>query len=418
LIGDLLAAGGCDLHLHTRCSDGSDSPEEVVDQVLANGLLAFAITDHDGVGGLRPARRHLRARCRELAVTAPLFIDGVELSLEDEGERHLLGYFPRGGAAAIRVFLRRQLTTRHRRNIKMIRRLNELGYAISLEDFLASGDGAIGRLQAALLLRDKGYFPSVSAAFDHLLAPGRPAYVERQRPSPEMAIRLIRAAGGVAVLAHPDLYGWCSGQPLISGQLLGQLEKLHRYGLQGVEAYHGAARSAVQQEISAAAQALGLIRTTGSDCHGRNKDDAPMYSRNTHFGAGEILVAASIIDGPPRRGERTWLIARRSTPGSGCGFWEFPGGKVEAGETPDEALRRELREELGAAADIGPVEHVLTYAYPERRVILVCLKTELAEEPIHLTAHDKIRTVTAREALDLPLLPADTVYFKAYIAGN
>ena len=96
LLAALTAAGSCDLHLHTNFSDGADSPESLVDQVLANGLEAFAISDHDNLAALLPAQLHLE---RRLAATASqaLFIPGVELSIDVGRELHLLGYFPRGG---------------------------------------------------------------------------------------------------------------------------------------------------------------------------------------------------------------------------------------------------------------------------------------------------------------------------------
>ncbi|HBP38245.1 MAG TPA: hypothetical protein DD640_05810, partial [Clostridiales bacterium] len=220
VLSDIIAGGDCDLHLHTRCSDGTDTPGQTVDRVLASGLRAFAITDHDTLAALEPARQHLRfmtsaAERAQSGFLPPVMLSGVELSVESVEEQHLLGYFPYGNTAGIASFLNRQQESRRQRNEKMIRQLQSLGYPISQADFASSGEGTVGRLQAALLLRNLGYFPSIDAAFDELLSVGRPAYIDRVRPSAAEAIWLIRQAGGVAVLAHPGLYGWCGGRPIV-----------------------------------------------------------------------------------------------------------------------------------------------------------------------------------------------------------
>lgn len=170
--------GGCDLHLHTNRSDGADPPESVVEKILQNGLRAFSITDHDNLTGIEPAQRYLKQKCAELGRPSPIFVPGVELSIDEEQELHLLGYFPRGGIDVIDVFLARQRELRSLRNEKMISLLQNLGYPISMEDFQAMGSGTIGRLQAAVMLRNRGFFPTVEAVFDELLGFGRPAYVE------------------------------------------------------------------------------------------------------------------------------------------------------------------------------------------------------------------------------------------------
>lgn len=412
VIGGLTAAGDCDLHLHTNCSDGSNTPQQLVDRVLASGLAAFAITDHDNLAALAPARQWLDKRLEESGRQVR-FIPGVELSVQEDRELHLLGLFPRGGTEVIEQYLTVQRQTRTTRNQQMIRRLQELGYSISQAEFDAAGDGTIGRLQAALMLRDQGYFPSIDKAFEELLVYGRPAYIERPKPTAAEAIWLIRKAGGVAVLAHPGLYNWCGGQPLVSAKLLERLEILQAAGLQGVEAYHGETPAARQSEISAAGRALGLIRTCGSDDHGSNKASVLLYAKGTHFlPTPEILVVAAMISGPTQGGQPAWLLTRRSTPGSGFGFWELPGGKVETGEPPAAALERELKEELGVKAKIGRRLHVLSYQYPQQRIILITFQAEFKEKTWQLSVHDDARFVTAQEALTMNLLPADVLLFE------
>jgi len=411
IIAELTSVGNCDLHLHTNRSDGADSPEELVERVIKAGLDAFAITDHDNLAALEPASQYLTLRTEETGRKV-MFIPGVELAIESGRELHLLAYFPRGGHEVIVRFLEQQQQTRRERNVKMIRILQDLGYSISMADFEADGEGTIGRLQAALILRDRGHFNSVDEAFAQLLSPGKPGYIDRQRPSAAEAIWLIRQAGGVAVLAHPADYGWCDGRPIVGPFLLSQLEALKKAGLQGVEAFHGEAQQVHQLEISAAARALGLIRTAGSDDHGANKEHAHLYVCGSQWlEPGEIMVVAALIAGPQRNGQSTWLVTRRSTPGTGYGQWELPGGKVEPGESPADALVRELQEELGINARVGRRRHVLTYKYPARRVILISYEVESEEKTWQLSVHDEARFVTAAEALTMSLLPADFYLF-------
>jgi hypothetical protein len=415
LLERLLQDGACDLHLHTTESDGSDTPQQLVDRVLAAGLKSFAITDHDRIAANTKVRDYLDRLLagQKSKNLLPFFIPGVELSTDLDGnELHLLGYFPSGGAQQLTGFLDEQLAVRQTRNRQMIRRLQDLGYAVSLSAFEASGEGATGRLQAAVLLVRHGYVSSIQEAFETILGEGKPGYVSRYLPPIFAAIERIHQAGGLAVLAHPDLYGWCSGNSVVDRRLLEALARLSQAGLDGVEAYHGEAPQDRQSEVAAAGKSLGLVLTAGSDDHGVNKGQVLMYDRNSCWPARkEWLVAGALLSRADDQGQLRYLICRRRSPGRHAGFWELPGGKVEPGESVADALRRELREELAVDAHIGPLQHVLWHDYPGERVILAVLDAKFDTGQMAEYAHDRFLFVTAEEALKQTLLPADVTLF-------
>ncbi|MDW7656246.1 MAG: NUDIX domain-containing protein, partial [Bacillota bacterium] len=203
------------------------------------------------------------------------------------------------------------------------------------------------------------FFHGGIKTFDRILAEEKPHYMARPFPSIYYVIDRIHQAGGLAVLAHPDLYGWCSGKSVVANRLLEGLIRLREAGLDGVEAYHGEATLARQAEVAAAGKALGLVLTTGSDTHGANRK--------------EWLVVGALLSQTDEQGQLRYLICRRRSPGRHAGLWELPGGKVESGESIADALSRELEEELAVTAQIGPLLHVLWYDYPGERVILAVL---------------------------------------------
>jgi 8-oxo-dGTP diphosphatase len=114
------------------------------------------------------------------------------------------------------------------------------------------------------------------------------------------------------------------------------------------------------------------------------------------------IVTAAIIED-----KGLFLIARRAHDQKLAGMWEFPGGKVEPGETLQECLKREITEELGANAIVGEVLTESHYKYQHGEILLVALKTELQSQELRLTVHDEFQWLTPKQILDLDLAPAD-----------
>ncbi|MGB9887422.1 MAG: PHP domain-containing protein [Moorellales bacterium] len=242
----------CDLHVHTRASDGALTPEEVIRRAREAGLEAVAVTDHDTTAGLEEA---LEAG-RRLGV---LVVPGIEISTEwQEEEVHLLGYWLDFRQNWLQERLTRRREGRLRRAEKIVRRLGELGLDVSWQRVLdLAGGAAVGRPHIALALVEKGYAPSLEEAFRRYLNRGAPAYIPRTPLSPAEAVAIIRRAGGAPVLAHPGL--------LKKREMLSELLELD---LAGLEVYYPAHDASTVAWLEKVAQQRQLIGTGGSDFHG------------------------------------------------------------------------------------------------------------------------------------------------------
>lgn len=240
-----------DLHAHTTASDGTYTPRELVELAKKNGLAAVAVTDHDTTGGLDEAQ----AAGRELGVEV---VPGIELSTVFEGkEVHVLGYFYDPEHPELLELTRKMREDRLNRMDKMILKLQEAGLDITREEVQAEAQGAIGRPHFARVLMKKGYVATMPEAFDKYLASGRPGYVERLKLTPEDAVRVILAAGGVPVVAHPGLFD--------KDYLFDTLVPL---GLVGLEAFHPDHSPEKRKHYASLAAHHGLLATGGSDFHG------------------------------------------------------------------------------------------------------------------------------------------------------
>jgi len=254
-----------DLHVHSSASDGSLSPEEIVHEASGAGLAAVALTDHDTVEGVAPAARV----AEELGIR---LIPGVELSAYvQEGasgepvEMHLLGLFVDSTDSDFVEELERLQRIRLERIRSIGEKLRGLGVSFNTDEVFAQARGeSVGRVHVARQLVRQGACATIKEAFDLYLAVDRPAYVPKERLTPEQAIRLLHRAGGCAVLGHP-------------GQTAGAIEmldELKRVGLDGVEVHYPSHSDENARRALDAAHRLGLAVSGGSDFHGEAKPDA------------------------------------------------------------------------------------------------------------------------------------------------
>jgi predicted metal-dependent phosphoesterase TrpH len=268
-----------DLHTHSTFSDGSETPAALVATARVTGLRGLALTDHDTADGCD----ELLAACRAQGVTG---FSGVEVSAEvSGGTLHVLGYGIDPHHPDLAAKLLDVRDGRASRNRLILARLAELGCPMDWEEVAAfAGEEVVGRPHFARAMIARGYVASVQEAFDRFLAKGKPAYMDRLRFPPEECIRLVRAAGGVAVLAHP--FTW---EP-DSARLAERLTPLVEAGLGGIEAYY--TEHTLEQQIVCLrlAQRHGLLVTGGTDAHGSVTPD-----RTLGRGRGGLEVPDALL---------------------------------------------------------------------------------------------------------------------------
>jgi predicted metal-dependent phosphoesterase TrpH len=266
-----------DLHAHTTASDGLLHPRELVRLAHRLRLAAVAITDHDTVDGVKEALDE----GKKLGIEV---VPGVEISTLWEGrEIHMLGYFINPDDPEFLHKLWELREVRAQRTEMMVRRLNELGIHITLEEVMAKKKGNqsdlnVGRPHIAEVLIDKGVVHSMDEAFDRYLGKDGLAYVTPERIPPQEAIRLIQGCGGVAVMAHPGL-----------AQMDELISELAEAGLDGLEVNHPDHPPEDKDKYAAIAERYGLISTAGSDFHGER--NGSMY----HAQLGTCTTDLSII---------------------------------------------------------------------------------------------------------------------------
>ncbi len=271
-----------DMHTHSNASDGSFSPSELLEEAMNRGLYAFALTDHDTLSGLDELDRAAAGKGYSRAVP------GVELSVQIEDHSiHVCGLFVDRSSVGLRNTLEWTRERRDARNAKIIRKFNELGYDIRMEDILNVAKGeSVGRPHMAKILVEKGHFKNIQDVFDKLLKKGESAYVERELPSPEKAVSAIRDAGGIAIWAHPF-----ARRNMDRRKFRETLSYMKGVGLQGIEAYYSTYDRPTQDYLLQVAREEEMLVSGGSDFHGDNMEGVSMGA-----GMGGLKVPDRVFD--------------------------------------------------------------------------------------------------------------------------
>jgi len=272
-----------DLHTHSTASDGTRTPSEVVDFAHACGCLTLALTDHDTIDGLKSASE----RASELGVE---FVPGIELNtnLPNGSELHILGYYVNPDADPLQTLLSSRRASLPRRLEQILAKLYHLGFPLTMDEVLALAKGAVvNRAHVAQAMVLRGYVPDGRTAIQRFLQTGGPAFVARADLSPWEAVRLIRAIGGLPVLAHPGLY---RGEEV--------LDPCIEAGLAGIEVYY---RQHTPEQIAyykGLADQHRLLSTKGTDCHGPG----------THYDCriGDVEIPLEIMEPFRRAGTRSY----------------------------------------------------------------------------------------------------------------
>lgn len=265
-----------DLHLHTQFSDGTFTPEELVDRAHKLGFAAIALTDHDTVEGCARAA----AAC---AAAGMNFIAGSELTAEHgDTEVHILGYFLDTGNQILLDKIAKFQSVRQNRIREMVAALNKLGIPLKAETVFALANcKSPGRPHVARALVKEKLIGHLDEAFERYLKKGRPAWVPKTKMSALEGVELIHQAGGLAVMAHPGL-----------NRTDDIIPDLVDAGLDGIECFHTKHSTVMSERYLEIAEKYRLLVTGGSDCHGYSKNKPLIGTVRVPFMYVEKLMAA------------------------------------------------------------------------------------------------------------------------------
>lgn len=268
-----------DLHTHSKISDGSMQPEELVAYAASHDLSAIALTDHDTAAGLDRALN--AAKDYDIEV-----IPGIELSAWNGSvEVHIVGLFIDHHHPSFLEQIHVVSHARELRNLEMIDIMQKHGIDITSEKLAASeGSGILTRANFASYLQKIGIVKTYQEAFDKYLEKGKPFYIPRKKLTPEAAITAIKTAGGIPVLAHPLLYKYTDTE---LDRCVAHLKEL---GIEALEVYYSRNLGNDTQRMRRLADKYGLAYSGGSDFHGTYKPDIEIGT-----GTGNLFVCYDIL---------------------------------------------------------------------------------------------------------------------------
>ena len=270
-----------DLHVHSTVSDGTLTPEEIALYAQSKGLSAIALTDHDTISGIDACQQ----KGLEVGI---IVVPGIELSADYYGkEVHVLGYYIDHHSPVLIEKLDALVKARQKRNKVMLEKLADAGCPITCEELTEDlkPNTILTRAHFAKALLKKGYIQDRKEAFSRYIGNGCPCFVPKARFTVKECIDLIHDAGGLAVLAHPMLYGY--GQAEVT-QIL---RSLKQEGLDGVECLYSTHKKDETSHLLQVCLNLKLFPTGGSDFHGENK---PLLDLGS--GYGELQVPFEVLE--------------------------------------------------------------------------------------------------------------------------
>ena len=270
-----------DLHVHSTKSDGTLTPNELVDYAIQKGLTAFALTDHDTTDGLDEILDYAKGKAIEV-------IPGIEFSTDYNGKDvHIVGLYIDYHNEEFQRELNEFRDSRLNRNIKMCNKLREEGGIDISYDKLVDEYGkdvVLTRAHYATYLLNHGYVNSRDEAFDKYIGDRCKYYVSREKVTPLQAVKLILKAGGIPILAHPILYH-------LSDKSLRELVSLLKdNGLIGIEAIYSTYKPHEERLIRSIAKEFNLTISGGSDFHGEAKPGLDLGT-----GYGKLCIPDEVL---------------------------------------------------------------------------------------------------------------------------
>ena len=269
-----------DLHTHTTESDGSFTPEELIKEAKRVGLSAIAITDHDSISGIEKAAPFAEEFGIEL-------IPGVELSTDYNGkEVHVVGLYINIDDENFLAKIKEFKENRDSRNVIIVENLQKEGFDITMDALLAENpDCVITRANIARFLYEHGMIPTIQTAFEKYIGDNCKCYVNRFKITPMDGVRIIKEAGGIAILAHPLLYH------MSDATLQKMVDEMKDAGLDGIESIYCTYTPSEERKMKQFAKDNGLLISGGSDFHGTTKPKL-----NLATGYGKLYIPYEILE--------------------------------------------------------------------------------------------------------------------------